>query len=271
MARTRFIKPEFFLDEELAECGPHAHLLFAALWCHCDKEGRMVFRPTKIKAKCLPFYDVDVEELVYKLEEFGFVQRYGVDGKEYLLVRNFVKHQKPHHREPDSELPPPDGFKEKPGLVRASSGKIGLIPLTNTLTLNPCNASRSAFADSMPNDAISAQQQEASTPTVAAPPDEAAAADPVVLTFPVVGRDASWRLRESKLAEYRETYPAVDVLAECRKALQWLRDNPRNTKTASGMPRFLGGWLSRCQNTARREPSAVSIRDRLNRAKEKGA
>jgi hypothetical protein len=79
-----------------------------------------------------------------------------------------------------------------------------------------------------------------------------AAADPVLLVFSTVGNGpAEWALKESKIREYRETFPALDVLAECRRALQWLRDNPRNRKTAKGMPRYLGGWLSRAQNRAR--------------------
>ena len=76
-----------------------------------------------------------------------------------------------------------------------------------------------------------------------------ATADPVVLTFPTVGTGAKeWGLHQSKLAEYVGSYPGIDVLAECRKALQWLRDNPKKRKTATGMPRFLGSWLGRCQD-----------------------
>ncbi len=60
-------------------------------------------------------------------------------------------------------------------------------------------------------------------------------ADPVLLVFPTVGTGArEWALRESKWREYSEAFPALDVLAECREALQWLRDNPRNAKTARG-------------------------------------
>jgi hypothetical protein len=52
----------------------------------------------------------------------------------------------------------------------------------------------------------------------------------------------------SKLAEWQESYPALQVLTEARQALQWLRDNPHHAKTARGMPRFLGAWLARSQN-----------------------
>lgn len=74
-------------------------------------------------------------------------------------------------------------------------------------------------------------------------------ADPVLLTFPTVGGEVKeWHLRQSKLAEYREAFPGLDALAECRKALQWLRDNPSRQKTPRGMARFLGSWLGRAQD-----------------------
>jgi len=56
-----------------------------------------------------------------------------------------------------------------------------------------------------------------------------------------------WSLPQAKLDEYRQTYPTLDVEAELRKAGQWLKDNPQRRKTARGMPRFLGQWLSRAK------------------------
>ena len=86
----------------------------------------------------------------------------------------------------------------------------------------------------------------------AKPASEPAVPDPIVLTFPTVGKGGEeWHLRESKVAEYRESFPGVDVLAECRKARQWGADNPKKRKTATGMPAFLGRWLAKEQNSGR--------------------
>ena len=69
------------------------------------------------------------------------------------------------------------------------------------------------------------------------------------LTFPVVGTGAkTWVLSADKVAEYREAFPGLNVDAELRKALQWIRDNPKRRKTPSGMTKFLGGWLGRVQD-----------------------
>jgi hypothetical protein len=73
----------------------------------------------------------------------------------------------------------------------------------------------------------------------------------VRMLFPCLDGE-SFSLTESKAREYEETYLAIDVAAELRRALQWCRDNPRNIKTVSGMPRFLGNWLGKEQNRAGR-------------------
>ncbi|ARN57115.1 helix-turn-helix domain-containing protein [Sedimentisphaera salicampi] len=61
------------------------------------------------------------------------------------------------------------------------------------------------------------------------------------------GKDYS--LPKAKLEEYENTFAEVDIDSEFRKAQQWLRDNPAKRKTAAGMPRFLGSWLSRAQGS----------------------
>lgn len=76
-------------------------------------------------------------------------------------------------------------------------------------------------------------------------------AEPPALTIPCSGTGVKeWHLSAAKVAEWSEAFPGVDVLAECRKARQWLIDNPKRAKTASGMARFLGSWLSRSQDRA---------------------
>lgn len=78
----------------------------------------------------------------------------------------------------------------------------------------------------------------------------AALAD-VVLIFPVVGKTKEWALTKAKIAEYETTYPDLDVPFLMREARQWALDNPKRRKTADGMPKFLGGWLARSQNSGK--------------------
>ena len=106
MPRIRSIKPDFFTNDELAEVKPLGRLLFAGLWCMADKEGRLRDRPTRIKATVQPFDGANVNKLLDGLQDRGFIQRYEVDGERYIQVVNFAKHQRPHHKEEESKIPP---------------------------------------------------------------------------------------------------------------------------------------------------------------------
>ena len=105
MARARNIKPSFFTNEDLAELAYETRLLFVGTWCLADRAGRLEDRPKKIKMAIFPADSIDVNKLLLQLHESKFILRYEVDGKHYIQVIKFLKHQNPHHREPASTLP----------------------------------------------------------------------------------------------------------------------------------------------------------------------
>lgn len=53
--------------------------------------------------------------------------------------------------------------------------------------------------------------------------------------------------------EMQKLYPAVDVKQQLRTMRGWCDANPKNRKTASGIKRFVNGWLAREQNGAPRD------------------
>jgi len=108
LARSRNIKPGFFLNDELAEIEPLGRLLFAGLWTIADKAGRLRDSPKKIKACVLPYDDCDVNNLLNELWKMKFITRYVVEGERYIAVLNWKKHQNPHMKEVESEIPEPD-------------------------------------------------------------------------------------------------------------------------------------------------------------------
>lgn len=152
--RARNIKPGFFENEELAELGPEAMLLFAGLWCHVDREGRCEDRPKRIKAKVFPYFDVDVNGLLQQLHERGFIVRYEVDESAYIQVKTFSVHQNPHPRESPSVIP-----AEK----RHAQGE----PKANQGVVEPGGISESPISDSLIADSL--------TPESDAPPVRARA------------------------------------------------------------------------------------------------
>ncbi len=121
--RARNIKPGFFKNDRLAECDPLARILFAGLWCLADREGRLEDRPKRIKAETLPYDECCLDDLLKQLGDRGFIQRYEAEGGAYIQISNFSKHQNPHHREAESEIPPPpDQPGESPGQAQDKPG-----------------------------------------------------------------------------------------------------------------------------------------------------
>jgi hypothetical protein len=112
MPRIRYLKPEFFTDEDLAELKFETRLAFAGLWCYADKAGRLEDRPKYLKAMIFPYDNIDIEKQLSILSEpkhgngTPFVIRYKIEGKKYIQILSWDKHQKPHHTEADSKIPP---------------------------------------------------------------------------------------------------------------------------------------------------------------------
>lgn len=107
MSRARNIKPGFYKNEDLAECSIWARFIFPGLWMLADREGRLEDRPKRIKGELLPFDSQDAEPLLVELAARGFIERYEVEGRAYIQITAFSKHQNPHHREAESDIPPP--------------------------------------------------------------------------------------------------------------------------------------------------------------------
>jgi hypothetical protein len=114
VARTRSIKPEFFTDADLTELSPLHRLLFAGLWCHADREGRLEEKLRELKVKVLPFDQCDLEGMLVDLARIGRIVRYEAGGLRLISIPNFKKHQHCHKDEKPSRLPPPPEVITKP-------------------------------------------------------------------------------------------------------------------------------------------------------------
>jgi hypothetical protein len=118
MARTRLLKPGFFLSEELGRLSFAHRLTFAGLWTIADRSGRLEDRPARVKAELFP-YDteppcphchgrgIDIEAVLGDLHEGRFVTRYVAATGPAIAIRAFTRHQHPHPREAQSSIEPP--------------------------------------------------------------------------------------------------------------------------------------------------------------------
>ena len=227
MSRIRTIKPQISLDEELADLGFAARLFFRDFLCHCDREGRCEDRPKMLKAVIMPWDDIDVDVLISELSP-KFIIRYEVEGKKYLQVRQFLKHQKPNIKEAPSIIPCcPKDILEKHEKESASTIKtVG---------------NREGNREEGIGNGVGKGRENGIAPSPAG-------SEPPVLIFPTHGKIKEWWLTQKHIYSLKEDFPALDVLSQCRSARRWCYDNPKKQKTASGMSKFLGGWMTRQQN-----------------------
>ena len=233
MARTRNLKPAFFKNEDLAECDPVVRLLFAGLWTLADREGRLEYRPKRIRAELFPYDAFDVAGMLDQLAARGFVRLYEVDGQKYLEIPTFLTHQHPHPSEKASCPHPPEvaiavknncksvTSRENSRLVSEEQGtkpSLYLVPSTSHLAPSesqsrPADAGRSATADAICWDSSEGWQG----------------------------------ITDSDREAWRTAYPACDIAQELARADQWLRGNPTKAKRKAWR-RFVTGWLSRTQD-----------------------
>lgn len=154
MARSRQIKPDFFLNEELASLAPLVRLFFIGLWLLADREGRLEDRPTRIKAQIFPYEDLDAEAVMGSLDR-RFIARYEVEGARYIEILKFKKHQHIHPDEKKSVIPAFPGFPgDSPGLP-------GIMPCSSSSSSSPSFSSSPSL-----NGGHAKQQSRVQTPKI---------------------------------------------------------------------------------------------------------
>jgi hypothetical protein len=242
VARTRSIKPSFFKNEYLAECEPMARLLFVGLWTLADSQGRMEFRPLRIKAELFPYENCDILGLLKQLADKGFVRAYESGDVKVLEIPTFGDHQRCHPDERDEGLPPPDESAEtivfpernaKPGNPTLEPGNPPASCAFNPSTFNP--------STSNPLDAPSTPKRRCSKP-----------ADPLRWSA-----ESGWEgITDADRAEWSQAYPAADLPVELAKATQWLKANPKKARKSNWRRWLTTVWLSKCQDRGgtHREP-----------------
>jgi len=142
MAERRMISKSISISERVNSMSLFARLLFTWMIPHTDDFGRMTGSPMKVKALVVPMADEtkeDVERALTEMVEQDLIDWYVVDGKKYIQIKNFDKHQTGLNKRTKSKYPDPkDGtpvigsgnFREVPG----NSEKVPEIPLEQNRT-----------------------------------------------------------------------------------------------------------------------------------------
>lgn len=246
--------------------------------CHCNQIG--YFRiPLAYMAADMGMTPADAAKVVKELESAGFV-RFDADTSR-MLIRSYLKWNPPDSiknlkamakvfdQMEASELDPlfvsiANEMAEQRGMSLFSQ----VSERASKIKENPSIAN--VMPHVMPQEEGMAckeqeqeqEQEDSSLRSLAPSCDNAAPSAPttpqpdpsqdVLLVMPCTGAGGrTWNVTRGYLDGLRDTYPGIDLMAECRKAKAWLDANPRRLKTYSGMKAFLTSWFSRAQNQVR--------------------
>ena len=100
--RIRSIKPEFWRSDDTDELDWHTRLVFIGLWSYVDDNGVGLYKlPSVVADLFANDFSRDPTETLRRvstaldaLEGRGMIARYSVDGKSFLYICNWAKHQR---------------------------------------------------------------------------------------------------------------------------------------------------------------------------------
>lgn len=197
--RARNIKPGFFKNEYISELRFEVRVLFIGLWTLADREGRLEDRPKRIKIELFPGDNLDINSMLDELaqSEGEFIKRYEANGKRYIQILNFSRHQKPHKNEAESQIPAPPENSVTDCKTTSHQGSTDFAPRPEVLaTLDRSNRADSLNPDCLNDDSLIAVSSSSDSGVRGEPEPEpirtAAAAE--VKTDPFFGQTRGQRV-----------------------------------------------------------------------------
>jgi hypothetical protein len=241
---NRILRPwqDSFRVDKLSE---GAEIFFVRLIMTVDDFGRFHAHPGLLRASLFPLRSDKVKEKhisdwLSECRKSNLVSLFEYDEKKYLEINDFRQRT----RQEKSKFPSPaDGCPSSDG-----QGTV------NCQQVAHGDGDGDECVDGDGDDLLSGARRARAVRTEAMPP---------VMTFPCDGKISTWDLTRDKIMEWAQSFPSVEVEAECRKALQWIRDNSTRRKTAKGMTRFLYGWIERSNNRGGKNANPIAEPDKL--------
>ena len=236
---NRIIKESIRTSDSINELSWFEECLFYRLIVSCDDYGRFDGRPAIIKGTCFPLKEgvttKNIESALSKLTSAGLVKRYVVDGKPYLSLPSWGRHQTT--RAAKSKYPNPDDGE----MISSENNCMQINAVVHVFENDIRN--RNTINDN--------NKRGAETPL--------ADVEPITLND-----GTEWVCPLADYEEYRRLYPGVDIDKAFREMRAWCKSNPAKRKTARGIKRFVNGWLSRQQDSGKGSHSTKQVKDNNN-------
>lgn len=245
---NRILKQDICMSEEIEQLNWFEEVLFYRLIVNCDDYGCFDRRAKIIKGSLFPLKEVTTKQIdaaIDKLSTVGLVRVYEVQGRPYLQLTTWSKHQRlrsTKHKYPTPEEADLRQSAATCGDLRQSAATCGLA----RASLRIQSESESEYEYESESEYYCTEQSpDCAMPAAARPKEEPAEADvPAV----ILNDGSEWRPSVVDVEEWAKLYPGIDIATEFGRMRQWCKDNPKKRKTRSGVRRFARGWLDREQN-----------------------
>lgn len=143
---NRILKETICSSDSINQLTPFEETFFYRLIVNCDDYGLMDARPAILKARLYPLRDIresQITDALNKLTSAELVSTYTVDGKPFLMMNAWDKHQQIRARKAKYPLPPetmmlPDGTRVR-GPKPASVGNENN-PISSDINCNQTHA-----------------------------------------------------------------------------------------------------------------------------------
>lgn len=219
---NRILKESICTSDTLDQLSWAEEVFWYRLIVNCDDFGRFDARPAILKSRLFPLKssvtEKTVKDALKKLSTVGLVTLYEYEGKPYLQLATWEKHQQ----------------------VRAKKSKYPAFdPSCNQLISDDCKCPRNPIqSESNPNPN---RESKDMSDTQSAPDRQS------VITL-TLNDKSEFPIYQENIEEWSILYPAVDILQELRKMKGWCDANAQRRKTKNGILRFIVAWLAKEQD-----------------------
>lgn len=227
---NRIIKESICTSDSIWKLDWFEECFFYRLIVNCDDFGRFDARYQVLKSKLFPLIEdkklpmQKIKKALEKLSVVGCVTLYESDGKPFLQINSWEKHQTIRNKK--SKYP---SFNDK-----------------NSIEINCKQLQADDF--NCPRNPIQSKSNPNPNPESILQPGAGNVPPSEPIASLMLNDKTYHHIYQENVDHYRELYPAVNIEQELRNMIGWLESNPTKRKTKSGIDRFINGWLSKNQN-----------------------
>lgn len=276
MARIRSVKPEFWANEQVAQCSIPARVLFLGMLNFCDDGGVHPASAHRLKSQVFPsdnFTNAEIQAMVDELITVGLLSTYEAAGKRFWNVTGWhhQKIDKPTYSYPGSKELGESAVNYRKNLLEKTEKNrrdLGEESSSSRRELDEASATERSRVEQSREESKGEESKGVDPNTDSCSESAKQTSEPTseerfslgvdshvwpcfVVTGAKSSEKAKWTITEQDISEWQRAYPAVDVRQECYKAHAWIKANWEKRKTFSGYGKFLLNWLSGAQNSNR--------------------